>query len=138
MDNLFNEIDKIRHGFTGTPLSDKDIEEYQEELVECGFGKLPNEVIEFLKKHNGFLLENRCVWGINTKEHYRYDILGENAIAQNPKPEKLILLGATETTFIAWQKETNNYAILDRYDLDKIYELDNFPDAVRYILKIDD
>ena len=138
MDKLFNQINNIRHGFTGTPLSRSDLDSFQEELIECGFGKLPDEVIEFIEKHNGFLLENRCVWGINPKEHYRYDILGENAIAQNPKPEEMLLLGATETTFIAWLKQTQNYAIIVRYDFEAIYEFDNFSDAVRYILKIDD
>ena len=138
MNKLFREIDKIRHGFTGAPLTSSDLHSYQEELVECGFGKLPDDVVKFLEKHNGFLLENRCIWGINTKEHYRYDILGENAIAQNPKPEEFLLLGATETTFIAWLKQTKNYAILDRYDFEALYEFDNFSEAVRYILKIDD
>ncbi len=138
MDKLFNEIKNIRHGFVGPQLTDSEIDLFQSELLECGFAKLPDDVVIFLKKYNGFLLENRCVWGINTDEHYRFDILGENAIAQNPKSDKLLLLGATETTFIAWQTETNNYAMIDRYDFEVIYEFEKFSDAVRYILKIDE
>ncbi len=138
MDRLFDEIENIRHGFIGHNLNDEDVATFQKELAECGLNILPSEVIVFLQKYNGFLLENRCVWGINNKEHYRYDIIGENALAQNVKTKDILLLGSTETTYIGWMKEKNNYAVLDKYDFEPIFELDNFADAVRYILKIDD
>ena len=138
MNNLFNEINQIRFAVTGIPLSDNDINTFQKELEEEGYNPLPNDVITFLKKHNGFLFENRCVWGINPKKKYKYDIIGENNIAENPTPENLTLLGETETTYIGWIKSSNSYSMIDKYDFSVIHEFDNFQNAVRYILKIDD
>ena len=138
MNNLFNEINKIRFAVTGTPLSDNEITSFQKELIEEGYNQLPDNVIVFLKKHNGFLFENRCLWGIHPNKKYKYDIIGENNIAQNPTPENLTLLGSTETTYIGWHKSTNTYSMIDKYDFSVIHEFDNFQNAVRYILKIDD
>lgn len=138
MNNLFEQISKLRFGFTGPSLIEKDIISYQKEMITNGYNYLPDIVINFLKKYNGFLLENRCLWGINTNQKYKYDILGENNIAENPSPEELTLLGETETTYIAWQKSTNSYSMIDKSDFSVIHQFDNFQNAVRYILKIDD
>lgn len=138
MDTLLKEINSLRCGFIGTPLTDADIDLFQKELSESGFNTLPEIVITFLKHYNGFLLENRCFWGINTNEHYTNDILGENAIAQNPQPNDLLLLGSTETTYIGWFKSTNNYSMIDKNDFMVLHNFNNFQNAVRYILKIDD
>ena len=138
MNNLFNEINKIRFAVTGSALSDKDIISFQKELIEEGYNQLPCDVITFLKKHNGFLFENRCLWGINPNKKYRYDIIGENNLAENPIPNDLLLLGSTETTYIGWHKSTDSYSIIDKYDFSMIHQFNNFQNAVRYILKIDD
>ena len=138
MDKLFDEISKIRFAITGTPLEEKDIISYQKKMVEYGYNQLSPEVITFLKKYNGFLLEGRCLWGINTKKGYRFDILSENNLAEIPNYEDMTLLGATETTYVAWSKSTNTYSMVDNYDFSVIHEFDNFQNAVRYLLKIDD
>ena len=138
MDKLFDEISKIRFAITGTPLEEKDIISYQKKMVEYGYNQLPPEVITFLKKYNGFLLEGRCFWGINTKNGYRFDILSENNLAEAPNYEDMTLLGSTETTYIAWSKSTNSYSMVDNYDFSVIHEFGNFQNAVRYLLKIDD
>lgn len=138
MDTLLKEINSLRCGFTGKPLTNEDINLFQKELSESGFNTLPKIVITFLKHHNGFLLENRCFWGINTNEHYTNDILGENAIAQNPQPNNLLLLGSTETTYIGWFKSTNCYSMIDKSDFIVLHNFNNFQNAIRYILKIDD
>ena len=138
MDKLFDEISKIRFAITGTPLEEKDIISYQKKMVEYGYNQLSPEVITFLKKYNGFLLDGRCLWGINTKKGYRFDILSENNLAEVPNYEDITLLGATETTYVAWSKSTNTYSMVDNYDFSVIHEFDNFQNAVRYLLKIDD
>ncbi len=138
MNDLFAEINKIRFAVTGTPLSDEDINNFQADLIENGYSQLPDEVITFLKKYNGFLFENRCIWGISPKQKYQYDIIGENNLAENPTPEDLTLLGETETTYIGWHKSTNSYSMIDKYDFSVIHTFDNFQNAVRYLLKIDD
>ena len=138
MNDIFAEINKIRFAVTGTPLSDEDINNFQADLIENGYSHLPDEVITFLKKYNGFLFENRCIWGISTKQKYQYDIIGENNLAENPTPEDLTLLGETETTYIGWHKSTNSYSMIDKYDFSVIHTFDNFQNAVRYLLKIDD
>ena len=138
MDKLFDEISKIRFAITGTPLEEKDITSYQKKMVEYGYNQLSPEVITFLKKYNGFLLDGRCLWGINTKKGYRFDILSENNLAEVPNYEDMTLLGATETTYVAWSKSTNTYSMVDNYDFSVIHEFDNFQNAVRYLLKIDD
>ena len=138
MNKLFDKISKIRFAITGTPLEEKDIISYQKKMVEYGYNQLPSEVITFLKKYNGFLLDGRCFWGINTKKGYRFDILSENNLAETPNYEDMTLLGSTETTYVAWSKSTNSYSMVDNYDFSVIHEFDNFQNAVRYILKIDD
>ena len=138
MDNLFNEINNIRFAITGSPLNDKDIISYQKKLVEYGYNQLPQDVVTFLKKYNGVLSEGRCVWGINTQKGYRFDILSENNLADTLDFEDMTLLGSTETTYIGWIKSSNSYSMIDKYDFSVIHEFDNFQNAVRYILKIDD
>lgn len=138
MNKLFDKISKIRFAITGTPLEEKDIISYQKKMVEYGYNQLPSEVITFLKKYNGFLLDGRCFWGINTKKGYRFDILSENNLAETPNYEDMTLLGSTETTYVAWSKSTNSYSMVDNYDFSVIHEFDNFQNAVRYLLKIDD
>ena len=138
MEKLLKEINNLRFAITGTPLTQPTLKKFQAELDECGFPSLPEIVVSFLKKYNGILLENRCIWGINPNDHFRYDILGENAIAQNPYPNELLLLGASETTFIGYLQSTDKFSILDRHDFSVIHEFNNFQNAVRYILKIDD
>ena len=138
MNNLFDEINKIPFAVTGNTLEEKDIISYQKKMVEYGYNQLPQEIITFLKKHNGFLLEGRCLWGINTKKGYRFDILSENNLAEAPNYEDMTLLGSTETTYIAWHKSTNSYSMVDNYDFSVIHTFDNFQNAVRYLLKIDD
>ena len=138
MNNLFDEINKIPFAVTGTPLNEKDIISYQKKMVECGYNQLPQEIITFLKKYNGFLLEGRCLWGIDTKEGYRFDILSGNNLAEAPNYEDMTLLGSTETTYVAWFKSTNSYSMVDNYDFSVIHTFDNFQNAVRYLLKIDD
>ena len=138
MNNLFDEINKIPFAVTGTPLNEKDIISYQKKMVECGYNQLPQEIITFLKKYNGFLLEGRCLWGINTQKGYRFDILSENNLAEAPNYEDMTLLGSTETTYVAWFKSTNSYSMVDNYDFSVIHTFENFQNAVRYLLKIDD
>lgn len=138
MNNLFNEISKIDFAVTGEPLNNNDIISYQKKLVEYGYNHLPQDVITFLKKYNGFLREGRCLWGINTQKGYRFDILSENNLAEAPDFEDITLLGSTETTYIAWRKSTNSYLMVDNCDFSVIHEFENFQNAVRYILKIDD
>jgi len=138
MNNLFDEINKIPFAVTGTPLNEKDIISYQKKMVEYGYNQLPPEVITFLKKYNGFLLEGRCLWGANTKKGYRFDMLSENNLAEAPNYEDMTLSGSTETTYVAWFKSTNSYSMVDNYDFSVIHTFDNFQNAVRYLLKIDD
>jgi hypothetical protein len=138
MNNLFNEISNIRFAVTGPTLSDKEIIIFQKELIKEGYNPLPNEIITFLKKYNGFLFENRCIWGINPNKKFRYDIIGENNLAENPTPENLTILGSTETTYIGWHKSSDSYSMIDKYDFSVIHKFNNFPNAIRYILKIDD
>ena len=54
MNSLFDEINNIRFAITGTPLSEKDIISYQKKMVEYGYNQLPQEIVTFLKKYNGF------------------------------------------------------------------------------------
>ena len=138
MNKLFEQINKIRFAVTGNPLSEKDIITYQKKMTEDGYSPLPQDVITFLKKHNGFLLEGRCLWGINTQKGYRFDILSENNLVEVPNFEDMTLLGSTETTYVAWNKSTNSYSMVDNNDFSVIHEFDNFQNAVRYLLKIDD
>ena len=138
MNNLFEEISKIRFAITGTSLDEKDIISYQKKLVEQGYNQLPQDVITFLKKYNGILQEERCIWGINTQKGYRFDILSENNLSDAENFNDMILLGSTETSYIAWHKSTNSYSMVDNYDFSVIHTFDNFQNAVRYLLKIDD
>ena len=138
MNKLFEQINKIRFAVTGNPLSEKDIITYQKKMTEDGYSPLPQDVITFLKNHNAFLLEGRCLWGINTQKGYRFDILSENNLVEVPNFEDMTLLGSTETTYVAWNKSTNSYSMVDNNDFSVIHEFDNFQNAVRYLLKIDD
>lgn len=138
MQKLLEKINSFDYGVTGKPVTDKDISQYQENLSDCSYPNIPSDVVLFLKHHNGFLCEGRCIWGINTKENYLYDILGENVMSQNPNPDELLLLGATEMTYIGYFASTDTYSMIDKSSFMVLHDFNNFVEAAKYILKIDD
>ena len=138
MKKLLEQIAILDYGITGDVLTDDDIIEVQEELSACGFLSLPDDVVCFLKYYNGFLYEDRCVWGVDNKNRFIYDILAENMMVENPTPENLLLLGSTMQTYIGWHKSSAIYSIIDKSTFIQIHKFKHFAEAVRYIRKIDE
>lgn len=138
MQDLLKQIRLLDYGRTGNTLSDADIDEAQLELSECDLPQLPQEAVDFLKVYNGFSAEGRTVFGIDTKKHFFYDIIGENLNAELENASDMLLLGESEVVWIAWVLSKNSYAIVDKESKMVLHKLDSFANAVRYILQIDD
>ena len=77
-------------------------------------------------------------FGIDSENHFFYDILGENLNAELEDASDILLLGETDLTWIAWLKKENSHAIVDKDTQMVLHKLDNFTNAVRYVLQIDD
>ena len=138
MQKLFNQINNLNHGITGPQITETDIADYQQELSAAGYPTIPDPVQVFLLKHNGFMSEGRTVFGINKNKHFIYDLIGENNFANVPSPADTLLLGSTETTYIAYFKSSHTYSMIDKSTFMVLHDFNNFQDAIRYILKIDD
>ncbi len=138
MKELIDKIKLLDFGITGDELSSSAIIHEQTALKSCGFPQIPDEVLEFLKYYNGFLAEGRCIFGIDIKRHFLYDILGENVTAENPNPNDILLLGTTATTCIAWRASKQDYLLIDKSTFMVLHKFKDFKQAVKYILKIDD
>jgi len=138
MKRLLQQICDLRYGVTGRPLSFEDVDDYQQRLVMHGFLPVPKDVRDFLTVYNGFMTEGRVIFGMDASRHFMYDILGENAFAENPYPEKWLFIGATETTFVGWSEDDKSYLLIDKSSFAVLHRLESFQDAVRYVLRIDD
>lgn len=138
MQELLNTINTLDDGKTGTPLTEQDIKQTRQEFAAGNIPAVPEEVWQFLRIYNGFLYDGRCIFGIDNKHHFLYDILGENLAADNPEPNNILLLGSTDSTYVAWLQNKKYYAIIDKSTFLVLHRLKNFTNAVKYILKIDD
>ncbi len=138
METLQQKINLLEGGITGTPLDEDDITQTLQELAAGGMPAIPEEMLAFLRRYNGFLYDGRCIFGIDNKHHFLYDILGENLAADNPEPNNILLLGSTDSTYVAWLQNKKYYAIIDKSTFLVLHRLKNFTNAVKYILKIDD
>ena len=134
----FSFIKTIDFGSTGPSLSHEEIAQTQEKLVSCNLLSLPQEVIDFLKIYNGFRTEGRTIFGIDSQKHFFYDIIGENLNAALEKASDILLLGETDMTWVAWIDSQKSYAIIDKDTQMVLHKLDNFKNAVKYILQIDE
>ena len=64
------------------------------------------------------------------------ELPAENLISQNPYPETVLLLGENSVTYIAWNKKTKKFTMLDKSTFEELHNFSNYPEAVSYILKI--
>ena len=138
MEKLINLINTSGFAVQGKPISDTDIIQTNNELADCGLPLLPQGVTEFLLQCNGVLRDGRCIWGIDNDKHFMYDILGENLISENPNSKDILLLGNTCRTFIAWLSPEKKYAVIDKSSFMVLHKFNNFIEAVKYILEIND
>lgn len=138
MKQLLEHIKQLDYGVSGPKLNNTDILREQSSLKSCGFPPIPDEVVDFLQHHNGFLTEGRCIFGIDTKKHFLYDILAENVMANNPRHEDILILGQTSETYIIWLESKQNYLLIDKTTFVVLHKFKNFTEAVKYILKIND
>ena len=138
MRNLLNIINTPGFSVQGKPITPNDIALINNELIECNLPTLPDEVASFLLQSNGILHDGRCLWGIDNEHRFIYDILAENLMSNNPTPQDLLLLGATTTTFLAWQIPQKCYSVIDKTSFMVLHNFNNFVEAVKYILKIND
>lgn len=138
MKKLLSQIEMLDYGITGTSLDKLSVKREQAALTSCGMPAIPEEVLSFLGRYNGFLVEGRCIFGIDVNKHFLYDILGENLAANNPSYQDILLLGATSGTYIGWACKLQHYLLIDKSTFMVLHTFKNFADAVRYILQIDD
>lgn len=138
MQKLLQQINQLDYGIIGNPVEKSDIAKFQFELSQKNLPLLPSDFIEFLKNFNGFCAEGNCIWGINTLKHSFNDIFSENLHSHNPTPDNLLLLGATETSYIGYFKSSKQYSMIDKDSFMVLHNFKNFTDAVRYVLRIND
>ena len=138
MKTLLKQIERLDFGITGTPLTPTDLKQTQKELKEFDLPQLPTDVVDFLHFYNGFMREGRCLFGIDTTKHFIHDIIGENLDAELSQHQDILLLGDSETVWVAWVKSQKTYFIIDKATQTMLHRLSNFADAVRYILQIND
>ena len=134
----FSFIKNLDFGSTGHSLSNEEIAKTQEKLVSCNLLSLPQDVIDFLKIYNGFRTKGRTIFGIDSKKHFFYDIIGENLNDALEKASDILLLGETDMTWIAWVASQKSYAIIDKDTQMVLHKLDHFKNAVKYMLQIDE
>lgn len=138
MNKLLQQIAELPYISTGTPLTTTDIANYQSTLLQHGLPLMPKDYQKFLLSYNGILSEGNIIFGLSAIGHFLYDLLGENAYADNPTPQNLLLLGASETIYIGWQKSKNLYQMIDKSNFMVLHEFDNLSDAIKCVLKIND
>lgn len=138
MKKLIEIINTPGFAIQGKPVSDTDITQTNDELTDCGLPVIPKDLADFLRQCNGALRDGRCIWGIDNNKHFMYDILGENLTSGNPAPEDILLFGSTCRTFTAWLCSEKKYAIVDKSSFMVLHKFNNFIEAVKYILEIDD
>ena len=73
METLQQKINLLEGGITGTPLDEDDITQTLQELAAGGMPAIPEEMLAFLRRYNGFLYDGRCIFGIDNKHHFLYD-----------------------------------------------------------------
>ena len=136
MDSLFRDISELDFGSTGPSISINDIYEANEILLSQNRPKLPQDVILFLTTYNGLRTENGVIWGIDVKNHTFYDIVAENLVLSNPYPDILLILGEDDTKYIAYNKASQKYALIDNRNYEELFASKSFANLIRQILKI--
>ena len=136
MDDFIKDVSNLDFVSTGNPLKLSDIYEAREILVSQNRPQLPKDVILFLQNYNGLRTENGIIWGIDTKNHSLYDIVAENLTISNPNPASLLILGEDDSKYIAYNKTSKKYALLDNRDYEELFTSQSFFNLARQILKI--
>ena len=138
MQKLIQQILNLDYGITGNTISNSEIDKIQQELSQNNRPLLPPDFIEFLKRFNGFCAEGRCIWGISPNKRSFNDILSENIHSHNPNSPELLLLGASETAYIGYTKTSEQYSMIDKDTFMVLHNFKNLPNAIRYVLRIND
>ena len=138
MSKDFSFVNNLDYGQTGNQLTKAEIQAVQQDLTNHDLPQLPTDVIEFLQIYNGLGTEGRTIFGIDSQKHFFYDIIGENLNAELADSSDILLLGETDMTWVAWQLSKKSYVIIDKASQTVLHRLDNFANAVKYILQIDD
>jgi len=136
MNTLLQEIEKLDYAVVGSQLKEDALDEICNVLIAANRPNIPEDMVYFLHNFNGISCSNGCIWGINEKHHTIYDIAAENLISKNPKPEMLLLLGENTLTYIAWNKKTQKYVMIDKSTFEELHRFENLAEAISYILKI--
>ena len=138
MNQLLQDISQLPYISTGTPLSVADIADYQSKLLAHDFPLIPKEYQKFLLSYNGIMFQGNIVFGLSPNDNPTHDLLGENVLYALPDYQDTLLIGASETILICWQKSKNTYQMIDKNNFMMLHEFENFSSAIRYILRIND
>ena len=136
MKTLLNDIAQLDYAVVGTSLKSGDAEECNEVLSIANRPEIPQEVVEFLYKYNGISCGDGDFWGIDCTKHTLFDIVAENLLSHNPDTENILLLGENTVTYVAWNKLTQKYVMLDKTSYETLHQFSNLAETISYILKI--
>jgi hypothetical protein len=136
IDEIIDILNEDSGSMIPRPASDKDIADCQQDLIDLGLEPLPQDYIDFLKKHNGL------AW--NGIEYYSTDQVTE---ADNPDGYRLmdlvtmndefneryeldekVLLGRADEDYYTYNITTKKYEALELESREVWEECDTFDD----------
>ena len=105
-------------------------------LRKSGLGEIPQDFALLLKKYNGLSCNGNVIFGIDTKTMFFPDLIEFNE--NNTKDEKIdgIILGQDEDSFLVYNREFQNYRIIDKDNYEEKVCTDDLIYAIAWILKI--
>lgn len=136
MSLLFEQIAAVDGLYYGSPATSDQIIRTQQELHLNGLPAIPEDYVKFLRHCNIVSFDGNSLYGINLQS-YSGDILSENLNQNVPLPNVLIL-GANDFDFLAYNAAKNIYQIIDKDDFKVLQTYQNLKQAGCCILKIDD
>ena len=125
MKAIINKISQNKQKSCGNALSSLDIIKYQKMANKQLSTSIPPQFVELIKKYDGININSSCVLPMK-------DIFKTNMTYKKP----YIIIGYDDFDWIAYNKSTKNYQIIDKSDNEVLEETPNLSTALHYILKI--
>ena len=137
MKKIINKIKELPFGSAGSAAPSLHIISMQQDLKFNNLPTMPTEFTELLHHTNTINYDGVFIFGINPNSYF-LDILSENLRLELPNSENILILGGDDFEYLAYNPKDDCYQIIDKDDMKVLETYSRLPEALSYILKIDD
>lgn len=137
MDKFLEKIKDTPYCVCEDPLQQIDILQYQRGLLQSNLPILPADFVQLLHFANGIAYDGAEIWAIFPNQNCFKDIKKENLGLKFENKLDLLILGANDLDYLAYNGAQEMYQIIDRQDWKVLRQSSNLSEMLSQILKID-